>query len=154
VPNLSSGLGKIFFAIAPAQTNGRAVGPHVSFLFVFPARWAGLGKESELRPCATSGVRLLPFRRRLDNDILGAKVLDGFLLFSIDETGKKDQHLLPRLHNEFHERLDNSVSPRQSLSSGDMQSCVADLVTDQGFSPFRCKQLIGHCRCRNERRLG
>jgi len=42
--------------VAHPQTNGRAVGPNISFLFIFPARWAGLGKRLSLRP-GESGKR-------------------------------------------------------------------------------------------------
>ncbi|MGI9468202.1 MAG: hypothetical protein ACR2OA_13860 [Rubripirellula sp.] len=49
-----------------------------------------------------------------ENDMLGAKVLDDFLL-SIDPAGKNDQHKLTRLKNEFHRRLGGSANPKRSL---------------------------------------
>ena len=55
-----------------------------------------------------------------ENGILGAKVLNDFLLLSIDPTGKNDQHQLPRLQNEFHRRLGSSENPRGSLMRNEM----------------------------------
>ena len=55
-----------------------------------------------------------------ENGVLGTKVLNDFLLLSIDPTGKNDQHQLPRLQNEFHRRLSASENPRGSLVQNEM----------------------------------
>jgi hypothetical protein len=39
-----------------------------------------------------------------ENCVLDAKVLNDFLLLSIDQTGKNDQHQLPGSQNELHRR--------------------------------------------------
>lgn len=57
----------------------------------------------------------LPSEFLFENDILGAKLLDDFLLLSIDPSGKHDQHPLPRLQIEVHRRLGNLANPRQLL---------------------------------------
>ncbi len=48
---------------------------------------------------------LLLAERLFENGIVGAKVLNDFLLLTLELTGKNDQHQLPRLQNELHRRL-------------------------------------------------
>ncbi len=73
-----------------------------------------------------------PFLAELlfENGVLGAKVLNDFLLLSIDPTGKKDQHQLPRLQNEFQRRL-GSVDKSETIIGAKLNLKLRDHACEE-----------------------
>ena len=81
-----------------------------------------------------------------ENGVLAVKVLNDFLLLPIDPNGEGDQHQLPLLQNELHQRLGDPENPSRSLVCREMYNCEDKRERNRRLPSFRRERLRKHSR--------